>query len=162
MKKMFLLLLVAFPLMAQNGRVYLKPLVNQPYDEAVTTYTKGQIDSVVWTRDPKVSAISFSAHWTDSVRLSNDSACWILRIVDNTLLTRTATDTLNWSATVSTTDGSSAPNTWANGKVLIGTPTYSPYADALVFRVKYSALGGQGTTTPTVRYRVQKIYSAGN
>lgn len=157
MKKMILLFAIALPLMAQNGRVYLKKNAGLPYSEAITTYAKNQIDTVIWAREETVSAISFTIHCADSVRFANDSGCVIIRINKNAM-TKIAGDTLTLSSKISLVDGNSSTLNFTNGVVYYFTPTFTPYTDAIGFIVKYG-IAGCGVSTPNVTYRVQKIYN---
>ena len=158
MKKLLLLLVIVSGIaMAQNGRVYLKKNYNLAYDEATTTYAKNQIDTVLWDRDPAVSAISFTIHCKDSVRFANDSGCVIIRISDNAM-TKVAGDTLNLSSKISTVDGNASALNFTNGAVYYFTPTFTPYTDQIGFIVKYG-IAGCGVSTPNVVYRVNKIYA---
>lgn len=148
MKKLILILFVLSIGYAQNSRINLKTLPGERAAFTLTTYANSQTDTVVWFREPGVSAISFIASYSDSVLTDNDSACFVRRIVDNTFMTRIANDSLTFSSQAST----------ASTFILMGTPTYAPYPDAYAFIVKYAATGN-GTSTPSVLYKVEKVYS---
>ena len=158
MKKLILMLFVFSAAYSQNGRIYLSGSTSERFATASTTYANSQLDTVIWDREAGVSGVSFFAHTKDSVRFSNDSGCVILRVINGTMLVKAAADTLNFSSKVSTIDGNSSTLNFQDGVVFGGTPTYAPYADRIVFIVKYG-VAGNGTTSPTVVYRLNKIYA---
>lgn len=162
MKKIFLTVIATFAITyfadaGANGRLNLPVNAGSPTSSIVSTFAKNQQDTVVWTREAGVSAISFMIHCKDSVRFANDSGCVILRVVDGTAQ-KIAGDTLNLSSKISVVDGNASTLSFADGVVYTFTPTFSPYSDHIVFIVKYG-IAGCGTTTPTVRYQVNKVYA---
>jgi hypothetical protein len=158
MKKLFLLLVIALPLIAQNGRVQVKQFKNQASDSVAVTYVNSQIDTVIWYRtEPAVSAISFAAQWEDTVRTATTSSCVIKRIYGQTIKT-TAGDTLAWSSIASVQ--TQVNGTFLTGFALNGTPTFAPYADAYVFIVSYHSAGNSHVSRgKKVKYIVEKLYS---
>lgn len=158
MKKLFLLLAIAIPLMAQNGRVYVKQFKSAESDSVSVTYTNSQIDTVIWYRtEPSVSAISFAAKWEDTVRTATTASCVIKRLYGGTIKT-TAGDTLTWSSIASVQ--TQVAGTFLTGFALNGTPTFAPYADAYVFIVSYHSTGNaHASRSKKVKYIVEKLYS---
>lgn len=142
-----------------NGQILLTASNYDPVDFATVTYANSQTDTVVWVREAGVSGISFSANWTDSVKIASDSGCRVLRVVGN-FATFTSGDTLAFSAYSSTANNGVAYSVWfAQGNALVKSVTITPYTDKILFIVKYAASGNASVSNPTVQYKVNKTYS---
>lgn len=129
-----------------------------PTSSVVSTYADSQIDTVVYLREAGVSAITFSAQYDDSVKFYVDSGCVVVRVFNGTAVPRVAGDTLYFSNKAFTVDGDPTSETFSNGNAISGTPTFAPYADKYLFIIRYAA-DGNGTTSPSVTYKVHKVYS---
>lgn len=152
----FLLFVIVSIGYGASGKVTLTGTTDASVASASNTYANSQVDTVIWTRDGSVSAISFAAHFKDSVSVTS---CVIRRIVHGTLMAAVAADTVaNLQPFASTTDGSAGSTVFSDGKSVTGLVTLTPLADQYLFIVTYAG-SANGVTTPTVIYEVIKQFS---
>jgi len=133
-----------------SGKVYTSSHKNLRSATATKLYAGSQIDTVIFTnQDVGLSALSFAAHFKDSVLLVDAQ---VYRIIDGypmavqTLIGDTLTQFLAYDDHAASTAGSS----------LLNTIALIPAADEYWVIVTYDAASGQGKTTPNVRYEFNK------
>jgi hypothetical protein len=151
---------------ASGGKVTLGQRTGLLSSNNTDSYAASNVDTVIWSREANVTAIAFGGHFSDSVSITNI----VMRyVVDGTVVPVGVGDTLtphgNAAGTftfVNTTNGAPTSTTYSHGSSLlcpITTATYtSLLPDQLLFIVTYAG-SGQGVSTPTVRWGVEKGYS---
>lgn len=112
------------------------------------TYAAGQTDTVKYSRERGLSALSFGLYTADS---SN-----ITRIILKRVINGVATATIAGDTLMTTADSS------ATARSLVKAVTLAPLSSEYWFIVVYKANTGvidQGTTTPTVTYELNRQFS---
>lgn len=150
--------IAVFALMiAASGQKSIPYSQGRSVESYVGTYTNSQIDTVIINRDPGLSALSFGAHFGDSVSTYATAAATVRRVVDGVLTPAIAGDTLtNWSSVLSVVVSNPTSNKFANGTALVGAITLAPLADQYLVILKYAA-AGQGTSH-NVKYEAIKQF----
>lgn len=137
-----------------------------------TTYVNSQVDTLIVTRQASWSGFSFSAKFGDSVSVTN---VVVRRVVDGTVApvfrgtaatpSQDSLNTINNAAGTYTfvgeTDASSGSGVFSDGNAAVWAVTLAPAVDQYLIIVKYaaSANGGSTTSTNTVKYTINPIYS---
>ena len=118
------------------------------------TYANSAVDTIYIQRDPYLSGIAFSAHWKDSVAVTN---AILRRMIGGELMAVQAGDTLFTVAdsnTVATGITGSASNpSFSDTKTITVTPLCDQYRIIITY-----AATKNGVTNNKVDYIVQKQY----
>jgi hypothetical protein len=118
------------------------------------TYANSQVDTITIIREPGVTAMSLSVTTSDSAQFGTTVGGTIYRKIDDNLITAVAADSLYYASNWATTSNTGASYA---GNIVISSATLALPSYYVVY-LKYAA-AGNGVSTPTVVYKVQKNYA---
>lgn len=127
-----------------------------PFGFTRTTYANSRVDTLIFMRPAGLGSLSFSAHWMDSVSVTN---VILRRAADGELIPVQTGDTLTaFTAFSNFTAGFQGSTADPSGSAL-NTVTTTPVPTSFVFIITYAA-SNNGVTNPKVYYQTnwQRTY----
>lgn len=141
---------LAFLFIFASGQVSLVLNAGTASTSATKTFANSQVDTVNIPRDRAVAAITFAAHWKDSVSITR---AVLERMIDGQVMGRLAGDTLTSFTSYVNATNEANPDT-----SLAQAITMNPLADVYRVIVTYAS-SGNGVTKNTVKYEANRQYN---
>jgi hypothetical protein len=114
------------------------------------TFGNSEVDTVIWVREPGVTAIAFGIQAADTIDMSTTTA--VRRIINGVAVTALAADTLANAEALAGTD-------YLVPVASLDAVTLAPLAEQYWFIVTYHSTANGTGTTNVVRYFLEKQYA---
>lgn len=114
------------------------------------TFGASEVDTVIWVREPGVTAISFGMYVADTCDMSTTTA--VRRIINGVAVTAITADTLANAETMAATDYLVPVST-------LDAVTLAPLAEQYWFIVTYHSTACGTGTSNTITYFLEKQYA---